>query len=54
VETGVSLGWHRWIAPRGDVLTLDRFGASAPGDRVMTELGFTAEHVAERAMRLFS
>ena len=38
----------------GDVLALDRFGASAPGDRVMAELGFTAEHVAQRAMRLLS
>jgi len=54
VEAGVSLGWHRWIASSGDVLALDRFGASAPGDRVMTELGFTAEHVAERAVRLLS
>ena len=54
VEAGVSLGWHRWIAPRGDLLTLDRYGASAPGDRVMRELGFTAEHVAERAARLLA
>jgi transketolase len=54
VEAGASLGWHRWIAPRGDLLTLDRFGASAPGDRAMAELGFTAAHVAERAARLLS
>jgi transketolase len=54
VEAGVALGWHRWIAPRGDVLALDRFGAPAPGDRVMTELGFTADHVAERAVRLLA
>lgn len=52
VETGVALGWHRWVGARGDVLSLDRFGASAPATRVMTELGFTAEHVAERAARL--
>jgi transketolase len=54
VEAGVALGWHRWIAARGDVLALDRFGASALGDRVMTELGFTADHVAERAARLLA
>jgi len=52
VETGVSLGWHRWIGPRGDLVTLDRFGASAPAARVMAELGFTVEHVADRAARL--
>ena len=54
VETGVSLGWHRWIGPRGALLTLDRFGASAPGPTVMTELGFTADRVAEHAARLMS
>ncbi len=52
VEAGVSLGWHRWIGPRGALLTLDRFGASAPAAHVLRELGFTAEHVAERAARL--
>src|SRR5262245_24694662 len=52
VEAGVSLGWHRWVGARGALLTLDRFGASAPASRVMKELGFTAEHVAERAKQL--
>ena len=52
VETGVSLGWHRWVGPRGDLITLDRFGASAPAPRVLAELGFTAAHVADRAVRL--
>jgi transketolase len=52
VETGVPLGWHRWVGLEGDVVGLDRFGASAPGERVMRELGFTAAHVAARAERL--
>jgi len=52
VEAGVSLGWHRWVGSRGDVLSLERFGASAPAARVMTELGFTPERVAERAQKL--
>ena len=54
VETGVSLGWHRWVGPRGATLTLDRFGASAPGADVMRAFGFTAENVAERALGLVS
>ena len=54
VETGVSLGWHRWVGPRGATLTLDRFGASAPGADVMRAFGFTAENVAERALGLLS
>ncbi len=54
VEAGVPLGWHRWVGARGALVTLDRFGASAPAPRLMTELGFTAARVAERATRLLS
>ncbi|MET0726942.1 MAG: transketolase [Acidimicrobiales bacterium] len=49
VEAGTAFGWDRWA---DDVLGIDRFGASAPGDRVLAELGFTPEHVAERAREL--
>ena len=52
VETGVTLGWHRWVGADGDVVGVDRFGASAPAARVMREFGFTAEQVAARAERL--
>jgi len=54
VEAGVSLGWARWVGPDGATISLDRFGASAPGDQVMRELGFTAEHVARAALELFA
>jgi transketolase len=50
VETGVSLGWHRWVGPAGATLTLDRFGASAPGGVILQKLGFTAENVVARAL----
>jgi transketolase len=49
VEAGVTFGWERWA---DDALGIDRFGSSAPGDRVLAELGFTPEHVAERARQL--
>ncbi len=52
VEAGVSLGWHRWVGDLGRTLTLDRFGASAPGPRLMKELGFTPENVVKRALEL--
>jgi transketolase len=52
VETGISQGWHRWVGDGGGVLGVDRFGASAPGDVVTRALGFTAEHVVERAVAL--
>ena len=52
VEAGASQGWHRYVGGRGDVLAVDRFGASAPGEVMMREYGFTAENVCARAMAL--
>jgi transketolase len=49
VEAGASMSWWKWVGSHGDVLGLDRFGASAPGTTVLTELGFTAENIAARA-----
>ena len=49
VEAGATLGWWKYVGQEGDVVGLDRFGASAPGPLVMKELGFTAENVAARA-----
>jgi transketolase len=52
VEAGASQGWHRYVGDRGDVLGVDRFGASAPGDVVMREYGFTVENVCKRTLAL--
>ncbi|MGH9900650.1 MAG: transketolase [Pyrinomonadaceae bacterium] len=52
VEAGVRLGWDRYAGPQGDVVCLDRFGASAPGDVALKELGFNAENVTARARAL--
>jgi transketolase len=52
VEAGTSFGWDRFVGPRGAVVGVDRFGASAPGEIVMRELGFTPEHVADTARAL--
>jgi len=54
VEAGVSQGWHRYLGSRGDVLTVDRFGASAPGELVMREYGFTVDQVCARAKALLA
>ncbi len=51
VEAGCTQGWHKWAA-EGTVIGIDRFGASAPGETIMQNLGFTAEHVASAALRL--
>jgi transketolase len=52
VEPGATISWWKWVGASGDVLGLDRFGASAPGSRVLEELGFSAERIAERARTL--
>ncbi len=52
VEAGVTQGWHRYVGDRGDVIGVDRFGASAPGAVVMREYGFTVENVCQRALAL--
>jgi len=52
VETGISQGWHRYVGCDGDVLAVDRFGASAPGDVLMREYGFTVDNVCKRAIAL--
>ncbi|MFW6193607.1 MAG: transketolase [Gemmatimonadota bacterium] len=52
VEAAATLGWDEWVGPDGDVLGLDRFGASAPAEENFRRFGFTAENVAERARSL--
>ena len=52
IEAGATLGWWKYVGSNGDVVGLDRFGASAPGTIAMKELGFSAENVAARAKKL--
>jgi transketolase len=54
VEAGSPLGWWKYVGLDGDVIGLDRFGASAPGPIVMEKLGFSAENVAARAKKLLA
>ncbi|MFQ5949027.1 MAG: hypothetical protein ACE5KX_09230, partial [Acidimicrobiia bacterium] len=44
--------WHEFVGDRGDVIALDRFGASGPGDEVYEKLGFSVENVVQRATAL--
>jgi transketolase len=52
VEPGASMSWWRWVGASGQVLGLDRFGASAPGTTVLEELGFSEENILARARAL--
>jgi transketolase len=52
VEMGVPQGWDKYIGPRGAMLGVNRFGASAPGERVVREYGFTVDRVCTLARSL--
>ena len=52
VEAGIRQGWDRYVGSSGDVVCLDRFGASAPGDVAMRELGFNVDNVLKHARAL--
>ncbi|MCA1612202.1 MAG: transketolase [Acidobacteria bacterium] len=54
IEAGASFGWHRWVGDRGDTVTIDRYGASAPGEVVLKALGFSVENVVKKAKALFA
>ena len=54
VEAGVALGWREWVGDAGDVVGIDRFGASAPAKENFKRFGFTVGNVVERAKRLLS
>lgn len=52
VETGVELGWRKWVGDKGDIIGIERFGASAPIKETFKHFGFTVENVLERARKL--
>ncbi|MEH7109938.1 transketolase [Bacillus sp. JJ1764] len=52
IEVGASFGWHKYVGDEGDVLGIDTFGASAPGEKIMEEYGFTVANVVARVKAL--
>jgi transketolase len=54
VEAGSTFGWLKYVTDEGDVIGIDKFGESAPGDEVMKEYGFSVENVVKRAKTLLS
>lgn len=52
IEMGSSLGWHKYVGDKGDVLSIDTFGESAPGDILIKEFGFTVENVVAKVKAL--
>ncbi len=54
IEAGVRQGWDRWLGPRGVFLGMNRFGASAPGERLQEAFGFTRDHLVEMVLDYLS
>lgn len=54
VEAGSPLGWHKYVTDEGDVIGIDKFGESAPGEQLMEEYGFSIENVVKKAKALLN
>jgi transketolase len=52
IEPGVALGWHKWVGDRGDSISIEHFGASAPGPTVLEQFGYNLDNVVARAAAL--
>jgi transketolase len=54
IEAGITLAWYKYVTAEGDVIGIDRFGESGPGEEVLKALGFTVENVVSRAKALIN
>ncbi len=54
VEAGISMGWDKYTGPEGNVIGINRFGASAPGGTVLKQYGFSPENIVKHALELFN
>ena len=52
VEPGVALGWKQWVGDHGDSISIEHFGASAPGATVLEQFGYNLDNVVMRATAL--
>ncbi|HAD05703.1 MAG TPA: transketolase, partial [Anaerolineaceae bacterium] len=52
VEAGVAQGWHRYVGDQGRIISIERFGASAPYKKIYEEFGLTAANILNEAHNL--
>ncbi len=52
IEAGVSQGWNKWVGDNGSIISVDKFGKSAPSKVIFEAYGFTVENVLENAWKL--
>jgi len=53
IEAGTSFGWEKYSGTEGVIIGVDRFGESAPGEKVLSEFGFSAENIIKTVRELF-
>jgi transketolase len=54
IEAGVALGWAKWVGDQGDSISIEHFGASAPGPTVLEEFGYSVDNVISHATALLA
>ena len=52
IEAASPMGWHKYVTDEGDILGIDKFGESAPGEEVMKAYGFSVDNVVAKAKAL--
>jgi len=52
VEAGVAQGWREWVGDKGIILSIDRFGASAPAGKIYKEFGLSVDNVIRKSEKL--
>ncbi|MBU1164386.1 transketolase [Patescibacteria group bacterium] len=52
IEAGVTQGWYKYVGDKGDIIGIDKFGASAPGKVVMKKYGFGLANVVKKAREI--
>ena len=51
IEAGIKMGWREYVGEKGEIVSIDHFGASASHTKLFTEFGFTIENVIASAKR---
>lgn len=52
MEMASSLGWERYVGLEGEIIAIDRFGSSAPGDTIIEQYGFSVNQIVKRVKKL--
>ncbi|RLB67145.1 MAG: transketolase, partial [Deltaproteobacteria bacterium] len=52
IEAGASMGWHRYLGDKGDIIAIDHYGASAPAPELFEDFKITAGEIVRRAQAL--